>query len=303
MRLPLKSPFTGLLLIVAAFVCMPYAHSDDFSAETAAWRATRVAELTDYSGWLTLVGLYWFKEGSNTFGTALSNSIVLDNPQLDKRAGAFVRHGKSVHFKGAKDTCVKANGAVVIDLELKADVSGEPTQLSCGSLRFYVIERGSQVGLRVKDILSSARRAFRGLDFFEAAGSWNVSARFEPYQPMRHIPIVNVLGMQTDMDSPGAIVFERDGATWRLDTVLEEPQAHELFIMFADGTSGRQTYGGGRFLYAPLPVDGRVQVDFNKAHNPPCAFTPFATCPLPPPGNRISLPVTAGELKYAGHDH
>jgi hypothetical protein len=300
---PLKSSFAGLLLIVVAMVCARTAQSDDFLAETTAWRAARVAELTDYSGWLTLVGLYWFKEGSNTFGDASSNAVVLDNSQLGKRAGTFVRQGNSVHFKGAKDTCVKANGAAVIDLELKSDVGGEPTQLSCGSLRFYVIQRGDQVGLRVKDILSPARRAFRGLDFFEAAESWNVNARFEPYQPMRHIPIVNVLGMQTDMDSPGAIVFERDGATWRLDTVLEEPQANELFIMFADGTSGRQTYGGGRFLYVPLPVDGRVQVDFNKAHNPPCAFTPFATCPLPPLGNRISLPITAGELKYAGHDH
>jgi len=300
---PLKSSFAGLLLIVVAMVCARTAQSDDFLAETTAWRAARVAELTDYSGWLTLVGLYWFKEGSNTFGDASSNAVVLDNPQLGKRAGTFVRQRNSVHFKGAKDTCVKANGAAVIDLELKSDVGGEPTQLSCGSLRFYVIQRGDQVGLRVKDILSPARRAFRGLDFFEAAESWNVNARFEPYQPMRHIPIVNVLGMQTDMDSPGAIVFERDGATWRLDTVLEEPQANELFIMFADGTSGRQTYGGGRFLYVPLPVDGRVQVDFNKAHNPPCAFTPFATCPLPPLGNRISLPITAGELKYAGHDH
>jgi uncharacterized protein (DUF1684 family) len=117
------------------------------------------------------------------------------------------------------------------------------------------------------------------------------------------VSIVNVLGMELDMLSPGAVVFERDGHEWRLDALLEEPDADSLFVMFADGTSGHETYGAGRFLYTPLPVDGRVAIDFNKAYSPPCAFTSFATCPLPPPQNRIGLRVTAGELAYRGGPH
>jgi uncharacterized protein len=129
---------------------------------------------------------------------------------------------------------------------------------------------------------------------------WVVNARFERYPAAHTLRIVNILGMEVDMQSPGAVVFTRDGRDWRLDTVLEQPGDTELFIMFADGTSGHETYGGGRFLYIPVPQGGSVAVDFNKAYNPPCALNEFATCPLPPPQNRLQLRVPAGEKKYAG---
>ena len=125
-------------------------------------------------------------------------------------------------------------------------------------------------------------------------------ARFEPYEPARRIRIVNVLGMEQELESPGALIFTKDGHEWRLDAVLEQPSARELFVMFADATSGHETYGAGRFLHVPLPSGDRVQLDFNKAYNPPCALNDFATCPLPPPQNRLKLSIAAGEKTYAG---
>lgn len=267
------------------------------------WRAGRLAALTSGTGWLTLVGLYWFREGPNTIGQGRSNTIAIDNPALGRRAGRFVVDGTVVRFEAAPKSCVRIDGKPVTRQVLTADKAGEPELLSCGSLEFYVIERGGKLGLRVRDIASRARREFRGLDYFPFDPLWVVDARFEPYAPPRHVPIVNVLGMELDMLSPGALVFEHDGREWRLDALLEDPDADTLFVMFADGTSSRETYGAGRFLYVPLPVAGHVTVDFNRAHSPPCAFTPFATCPLPPEQNRIALRVAAGELRYAGAEH
>jgi len=269
----------------------------------AQWRAARLAALTDEAGWLTLVGLYWFRDGPNTFGQRHSNTIAIDNPALGPRAGTFVRQGNSVRFEASPGSCVRIGGQPVKTQVLTPDSAGEPLQMRCGSLEFYVIERGSKLGLRVRDLASRARREFRGLDYFPFDPGWVVDARFEPYAPARHVPIVNVLGMELDMLSPGALVFERDGHEWRLDALLEDPDADTLFVMFADGTSNRETYGAGRFLYVPLPVAGHVTVDFNRAYSPPCAFTAYATCPLPPEQNRIALRVAAGELKYQSADH
>ncbi len=275
--------------------------ADAEAAMLARWHADRLASLTSDTGWLTLVGLYWFRDGANSFGSARSNTIALGHAALDPRAGRFVLAGRTVRFEPSAGSCVRVDGHPATAGVLRTDAAEEPTLLSCGSLQFWVIERAGRFGLRVRDLESPARREFRGLEYFPSDASWAVDARFEPYEPAHHVPIVNVLGMELDMVSPGAVVFERDGHEWRLDALLEDPSDDSLFLMFADGTSGHETYGAGRFLYAPLPHDGRVSVDFNKAYSPPCAFTRFATCPLPPPQNRIALRVTAGELGYRGH--
>ena len=150
----------------------------------------------------------------------------------------------------------------------------------------------------MRDVDHPARRQFAGLAYFPVGAGWVVDARFEAYDPPKRIPIMDILGEERHMSAPGALVFQKDGHLWRLDAIEEEPGAEELFIMFADRTSARETYGAGRFLYVPRPVNGRVPVDFNKAYNPPCAFNDFATCPLPPPQNRLELRVEAGELTY-----
>jgi uncharacterized protein (DUF1684 family) len=188
-------------------------------------------------------------------------------------------------------------GSPVTSLELKSDTDERPTELVAGSLHFMLIERAGHLGIRVRDSVSPNRQHFNGLQYFPVRADWHIQARFEPYNPEHRIPIVNILGMEQEMISPGALVFEREGRTWRLDAIREAGD-EDLFVMFSDATSGKQTYGAGRFMYVELPQGDRVDVDFNEAFNPPCAFTDFATCPLPPQQNRLDLTVDAGELKY-----
>jgi uncharacterized protein (DUF1684 family) len=269
-------------------------------AAIARWRSERVESLTSDNGWLTLAGLFWLKEGENTFGRGSGNSLVLDNAALADTAGAFLLSGHQVRFRARPDSGVTHDGRPVTELDLAPDTSGHPTVLECGALRFYVIERAGNLGVRARDLDNPHRSGFRGLEYFPVSTGWVVNARFERYQPAHHLRIVNILGMELEMESPGAVLFARDGREWRLDTVLEEPGDRELFIMFADATSGHETYGAGRFLYIPIPTGATVPIDFNKAYNPPCALNEFATCPLPPWQNRLKLKVTAGEKKYAG---
>lgn len=268
------------------------------------WKAKRLASLTSDTGWLTLAGLYWLKPGENTFGRAKSNTLVLDNESLAERAGSFVVKDQKVHFVARKGTVVTHDGKPVSDIELASDLTSDPTVLKSGSLSFYLIERVGKLGIRVRDSENPHRKNFTGLQYFPVDDSWVVDAHFEPYNPRKKVPIINILGMQEDMDAPGALVFTHDGKEYRLDALLEDPADKELFIMFADGTSGKETYGAGRFMYVPLPsADSIVRLNFNKAYNPPCAFNVFATCPLPPPQNKMmAVRVEAGEKTYAGHD-
>jgi hypothetical protein len=268
------------------------------------WKARRLASLTSETGWLTLAGLYWLKPGENTFGRAKSNALRLDNESLANQAGAFVLNGNKVRFVARKGAGVTHEGEPVSEIDLAPDTTGKPTLLKSGALTFFVIDRDGRLGIRVRDSENVHRKNFRGLEYFPVDDSWVFNARFEPYTPRRKVKIVNILGMEEDLDAPGALVFTKEGKEYRLDAVLEDPADTELFVMFADATSGRETYGAGRFMYVPMPKDGTVRLNFNKAYNPPCAFNEFATCPLPPFQNRLtSLRVDAGEKKYAGADH
>ncbi|TLY89801.1 MAG: DUF1684 domain-containing protein [Gammaproteobacteria bacterium] len=284
----------------AATGTQPAVDGEAERASIETWRAERIRRLTSDTGWLTLSGLFWLKEGENSFGRSSSNAVVLDNPSLADTAGSFVLHDHRVRLVARPGGGVTHDGHAVGSLDLVADTQGEPTVLASGSLRFFIIERAGNLGVRVRDLDNPHRRNFRGFSYFPVSTDWVFDARFEPYEPAHRLKIVNILGMEEDAVSPGAVLFTRDGREWRLDTVLESPADQELFIMFADETSGRETYGAGRFLYIPLPKGGRAPLDFNKAYNPPCALNDFATCPLPPPQNRLKLRVEAGEKKYAG---
>jgi hypothetical protein len=269
-------------------------------AAISAWRSRRADSLTSDTGWLTLAGLFWLKPGDNSFGRGASNALVLDNAALANTAGSFVLTGDKVRFVAHAGGGVTHDGQPVAAMDLISDAHGEPTVLASGALRFFIIERSGNIGVRVRDLNNPHRLNFQGLTYFPVSTAWVFNARFEPYQPVHHIKITNILGMEEDDDSPGAVVFMKDGREWRLDTVLEDPGDKELFIMFADVTSGHETYGAGRFLYIPLPVNGTAVLDFNRAFNPPCALNDFATCPLPPFQNRLKLKVDAGEKSYAG---
>jgi len=264
------------------------------------WRMQRIESLTSDSGWLTLVALFWLKDGGNTFGRDPGNSLVLDNLALAATAGTFEVSQHTVRFIADPQGGVTYAGQPVQTLALQADASATPTVLASGTLRFFVIERAGNLGVRVRDLNNPRRLQFRGLSYFPVSTDWVCNARFVPYEPVRHIRVVNILGMEEEQVSPGAVVFTRNGREWRLDTVLEQPDDPQLFIMFADATSGHETYGGGRFLYIPRPAGGTATLDFNKAYNPPCALNDFATCPLPPPQNRLKLRIAAGERTYTG---
>lgn len=274
----------------------------DYQHEIAAWRQDRDKSLRAEDGWLTLVGLYWLDEGENPFGSDARNKVILPEGKGPAVAGTLVRHGKEVQVRVAPGANVTADGKPVTE-PLTLTGGGKPTVLHLGSVSFFVIQRGDKVGIRMKDSQSPALTAFRGLDEFPLQPAWRVEARFEPYKPAKKIPIANVLGQVSDEDSPGAVVFDWQGKTYRLDALPGDDKGG-LFLIFADQTNGKETYGAGRFLDAEPPKDGKVVVDFNTAYNPPCAFTAFATCPLPPAQNRLGLRVEAGEKKYGeGHAH
>lgn len=277
--------------------------SSSYAKEIEQWRAKRVEELAGEDGWLSLAGLFWLNPGQNRFGSAPTNHIILPKNRAPRFAGSLWLDKGVVRLQARPGSGLTHKGANVTDLELKSDADGDQTVLRLGSLKLYVIKRGEKLGLRVKDTKNPARFRFAGIAHFPLDLKWRVEAKLEPYDPPKLIPIVNVLGMVDQMTSPGVLVFKSGEKTYRLEPVLERGEK-PLFIIFADLTTGKDTYGAGRYLYADPPGDdGKVILDFNRAHNPPCAFTRFATCPLPPQQNRLPIRVEAGEKKYINSKH
>jgi uncharacterized protein (DUF1684 family) len=295
----MKGRLLLIALLVTSIAChesvRPAAPAGDasFDADETKWRETRLKSLTKEDGWLSLVGLDWLHEGVNDVKLPSVPPVVA-----------------RVTLAGAKAT-LQPDPALTIDgkpvttpIELKDDASEAPAVVHTGSLTFLFIKRadksGERYALRVKDPNSDARKNFKGLDYFTAGAQYRVEARFEAYNPPKTVAITNVLGMVSDETSPGVLVFSLDGKEYRLEPILEQGEK-DLFIIFRDATSGQETYGAARYLYAHPPgTDGKTVVDFNHAYNPPCAFTPYATCPLPPPQNRLPIRIEAGEKKYAG---
>jgi len=277
------------------------AGADAYEAEIGAWRQKREERLKSDTGWLTVAGLFWLKPGSNTFGSDVANAIVLPAP-VPGRAGMFefIKGRATLHLEPGVEATVNGRPVLTIPIPLKADDEGDPDLVQMGDLTMFVIKRGERHGIRLRDKNSRMRREFTGLSWYPVRPEYRVEARWEPYDPPRTLDIPNILGDVEKSACPGAAVFELDGRPIRLEPILEEPDAEELFFIFKDSTAGHETYGAGRFLYAAMPKDGRIVVDFNKAYTPPCGFTPFATCPLPPEGNRLSIAVEAGE-KFSGH--
>lgn len=293
------------MLALVAVLVAPVAADEAYRAEVQNWREAREARLKADGGWLTLAGLFWLKEGPNWFGTDPSSEIVLPEGSALALAGVFSFRDGETTLRLAPGVAGRVGGQPVArQRAMKPDSAGAPDELELGPLTLYVIERGGRFGIRVKDQNSPVRKGFHGLRWYPIDESYRVEARWESYPVPRPLKVPNVLGDTVIMPSPGHAEFELDGQTVRLDGVLESPQSLQLFFILRDQTSGKQTYGAGRFLYADLPKQGRVVLDFNKAYNPPCAFTPYATCPLPPRQNWVPVAVKAGEMAYgdpAGH--
>jgi uncharacterized protein (DUF1684 family) len=269
-----------------------------YQKKIEAWRQERVADLKKEDSWLTLVGLYWLHAGANRFGSNPANHIILP-ATAPAYAGSLALSGKTVKLTARPGVALLADGKPAAPgMILKGDVTGKPTVVQLGSLSFFVIQREEKIGVRIKDKASPLLASFKGLDNYPLSPDWRVVARFEPAKD-RKIAIANVLGQVADQKSPGSVVFDRGGKPYRLDALEGGPKG-ELFLIFGDQTNGKETYGAGRFLETDAPSGGKVVVDFNTAYNPPCAFTAFATCPLPPAQNKLAVKVEAGEKKFAG---
>jgi uncharacterized protein (DUF1684 family) len=292
------------IMLLALAACVSDPGKITLRKETAAveeWRKQRLKNLLRDDGWLTVVGLHWLGDGQNTFGSDARMDIVFPRDKSPKFAGSFYIDGKSTAFEAAEGATIVHNGEPVKSMHLKTDETGEPTVLQMGSLSFYVIERDGRQAIRLKDRDSAALKGFSRIEYFPIDLAWRVRAQFVPSDSGNQMDIPTILGTTTRSTTAGTLEFEMNDETYRL-IALGEPGEQDLFLIFGDETNGSETYHGGRFLTATVGDDGETAIiDFNKAYNPPCVFTDYATCPLPPPENRIALRVDAGEKVYGEH--
>ncbi len=276
------------------------ANEATYVAEIDQWQQEREASLKAADGWLTLAGLFWLEEGENTFGSSKENDIVFPEGKIPAQAGIITLKNGIVSTTIADGVEVKLNDQPVQQATLYTSDQDTVPQLTHGTLTWFAIRRGDKYGIRLRDSQNEALTHFKGIDRYQATLDWKVEATLEPHPTPKQISITNIVGQTSQENSPGTLVFTVEGKQHRLDA-LEE--GDKLFIIFADKTNGIDTYGAGRYLYADKPgADGKVILDFNKAYNPPCAFVTYATCPLPPRQNFLSIPVPAGEKAYeVGH--
>jgi uncharacterized protein (DUF1684 family) len=292
----MKQTFGILLALVLASQILAQAQTD-YAREVEKWRQERETNLKKETGWLTVAGLFWLKEGTNTVGAGAKFDVRLtDNFKQGKFGEIDFKDGKAV-MKVQKGIEAQSDGKNISEpVDLVSDEQGKPTEIRTGTQTFYLIKREERFGIRLKESNSGARRNFKGLHWFPVEESYKVTARLEAWPEPKEIQVPNVLGGNSKMKSPGLLKFTLKGKECSLQPVLEDDGT--LFIIFGDGSNRSETYKSGRFLYAEKPMNGEAVLDFNKAENPPCAFTPYATCPLPPPGNKLEAEIAAGEKRY-----
>lgn len=269
---------------------------DSYIAGVEQFRRDREIRLAGPYGWASLIGLFWLEPGESTFGSDPGGAIVLPDDAAPPLAGRFVYNGSSVRLIAEAGVSMTIGDDPVLDRQLADDTTGRPDVVGLGRLQLIVLRRGDRHGVRVKDPESPARKSFAGLSHFPIDPAWRIEGVLRRGEPVE-VEVASVIGTPHKMFSPGEVEFTLDGKTLTLQALASEPEATQLFMIFRDQTSGAESYEAGRYLNAPLDGD-RVTLDFNLAYNPPCVFTKFATCPLPPPGNRLSVPVRAGEKNY-----
>lgn len=262
------------------------------------WHQKRINNLKLENGWLNLVGLYWLKEGENTFGSDKENDIIFP-PNAPAKIGKYILKDSIASIEIFPDVIVTNGGEKIQSMIVENDLSDNVTKLRLDSLVWFVIKRGDKFGIRLRDLEAPLLKTFSGIDRFPVNEDWKITANFLPHEKPREILVPNILGAMDIEYSSGNLQLQIGGKNFEITPV---DAGNKLFIIFADETSGEETYGAGRFLYADKPDStGKVILDFNKAYNPPCVFTPFATCPLPPKENYLSVRVTAGEKNWGEH--
>jgi uncharacterized protein len=265
------------------------------------WRDQRAQKLSAPDGWLSLVGLEWLQPGSNTFGSAADNRIRL-NAQVADHLGVLEVKGNAVYLSSPASGLLD-NGAPARAAKIDTD-GPNPTVLKAGTLTLLVIHRGDRYALRIKDAQAPTRVNFHGLHWYAPDPRYRIEAKWIPFSPPHEESIPTIIGTTLKLPVPGVAEFTLDGQTIRLEPVIEEPGDKQLFFILRDTTSKTTTYGAARFLYTDFPASGldkpgSLVLDFNRLQNPPCAYTPYATCPLPPPQNKLAVALPVGEQRYS----
>lgn len=311
MNTTVRAAWSGLLAALLATACQggeagaPAAtdaqappQDPAFVSETERWRAQRLETLLAPDGWTSLVGLHWLELKAHYVGSGSTNGIRL--ARGPEKLGLLQQEGGRVYLVPERGVAMTVADAPVRGrIELLSDKAATPTLLSFddGAGQLGIIERGARKAVRVKHADAPTRTAFRGIDHWPADARWRVNGRFVAHPAGKTLDIADIIGTLQKMPNPGAVEFEHGGVRHRLEAL--EGEAGGLFLILADRTSGHASYGAGRYLDTEAPrADGTVVLDFNRAYNPPCAFTSFATCPLPPPENRLDLAIEAGEKRY-----
>lgn len=271
-----------------------------YKQEIEQWHIERVKNLQGPGGWLNVAGLYWLKEGINSFGGDGSNDITFPAGKITAKAGFFLLRNGVVTAEITPGVTVTSGDAPFTRGVLFHPDSSRNPSLESGSLRWFVIKRDTKHGIRLRDFESDALKAFKGIDRFPVNPGMRLTASWEEAPKGRTIPVTNILGQTTPQDSPGTLIFIIEEVTFQLDVIDEG--GDEYFVIFGDDTNTKETYGAGRYLYVKKPdTAGHTTIDFNKAYNPPCAFTEYATCPLPPKQNILPVSILAGEKNYEHH--
>ncbi len=300
---------TGRYILIGSILCVngcgkksTVTDLNAYTEEIRQWQTNRTTQIQREDGWLSLAGLFWLKDGENIIGTDPSNAVVFPAGSTQAKAGIIILHNGNLTINAEREAKIRYQDSPVIRMKLTSDESGEaqPTILTTGSLSFYAIKRGDRFGIRVKDKNNPALKNFRGLNFFPIDPAWRIEAIYKPYPEPKIIEIASIIGTVDTDTCPGALIFQIDGQTCSLD-VIADPGTRELYVMFTDETTEKETYGNGRQLSTAPPDEKRkVILDFNKAFNWPCAYTPYATCPIPPKQNHIPVRIEAGEKNYPG---
>ena len=286
-----------LLVFLVLSACGTRNEDNRFIRDHARWQEERIERLKSKTGWLNLAGLYWLEEGENTFGSDSSNHIIFPE-DAPAHLGKYIIENERIRFVPAKGSGVMHGDTLAGEMEVFTDRSGHTTLLEKGSLAWFIIDRPPRFGIRLRDYEHHAIEEFRGIETFPPESKWVIHAEFKAYDKPVEIMVPTVMGTVEKKLCPGILSFKIGDVEQEL---YPTEAGKSLFIIFADETSSIETYGGGRFLYIDKPEkEGDVIIDFNRAYNPPCAFTPFATCPLPPRENFLSVRIEAGE-KFSGH--
>lgn len=294
-------PLITLIIVLSLYSCktetLEQKGSPDYISEVHQWHKKRIERLKDENGWLTLVGLYWLDEGENSFGSDKENHIIFPENSPGK-IGSITLKDTTISLNVIENVTVTNNEGPVKKIILQHDLTGSPTILNLGTLRWYIIKRDEKYGIRLRDTNAPLRQEFEGIERFPVSNDWELEAKFEAYNPPKTISLPTQLGTVVEEKSPGAAVFKINDKEYRLDAI---DAGNRFWFIFADETNGKETYGAGRYLYMDKPDStGKMIIDFNYAYNPPCVFTKYATCSFAPKQNHLRLRVTAGEKNWKG---